>query len=252
MSAPQQRSPAVHPAQTTLAECLIALAGTPDDSRRLKSRFAVIAQLCARPVTPAAGHASVITVGPAGCRTVAASSAIAAALDGAQTAAHAGPGPDSLRRGCPIAVPDVTAAADWPVYRAAAAGVGLRASLSIPLFAGGGAPIAALTLYGYEPDMLAPVTAAVLQAYDPDGGGRDPYVGCGATGLVAGLTGAFAVRGLIRRASAVLAADRHAVPAAGYAALRGRAAGAGVSLVDAAAEVIAEHLERAGRPGAHR
>src|ERR687893_108626 len=57
----------------------------------------------------------------------------------------------------PVAYASVTA------YR-----LGVRASLSIPLFAGRGTALAALNLYGRHPAALAPLTAAVWATYDPE------------------------------------------------------------------------------------
>jgi hypothetical protein len=44
----------------------------------------------------------------------------------------------------------------WPGFRDTARQLGLRASVSIPLIAGSGTPIAALNLYAHDPD---PMTA---------------------------------------------------------------------------------------------
>ena len=47
----------------------------------------------------------------------------------------------------------------WPGFRQAAARMGLHASLSVPLFAGSGATIAVLNLYGHDPVTLVPLSA---------------------------------------------------------------------------------------------
>ena len=49
----------------------------------------------------------------------------------------------------------------WPGFREAATAMGLHASLSIPLFAGSGAPIAALNLYSHDLLAMAPLNAWV-------------------------------------------------------------------------------------------
>jgi hypothetical protein len=56
----------------------------------------------------------------------------------------------------------------WPVFRATALSLGLRTSLSIPLFAGSGTTVAALNLYNRHPNATTLLTAAICDAYDPD------------------------------------------------------------------------------------
>jgi hypothetical protein len=228
--------------QAPLAECLIALAGTPDDSSWIESQLVAIAQLSADIVTPVS-YASVTACRDGDCVTVAASSEVAIAVDKAQYTDRAGPCLDALGGGSPVPVPDIAATRTWPGYRDAAADLGLRASLSIPLFAARGTPIAALNLYAHDSAAMVPVTAAVLAAHgaDPAAGAPDgQYLSCGGAGLVAGLAGAFAVRGLIRSAIEVVARSRPCSADGAYLTLRVRAAESGVPLMEIAAATIAD------------
>ena len=229
-------------AQSPLAQCLTAMAGTPDDSSWIASQLVALAQLAADLVAPVS-CASVTAYREDAWSTVAASSDVAAAVDEAQYAEQAGPCLDALDGGSPVAVPEITTALAWPGFRAAAVPLGLRASLSIPLFAGRGTAIAVLNLYGHDPDTMVPLTAALWDAYDPHGSTIDrehPLLDCGGAGLVAGLVGAFAVRALIQQAIGVVIADTQRTVDAGYLILRLRAAETGLTLPATATAVIAE------------
>ncbi len=231
---PQARSP--------LTECLIALAGTPDDSSWISCQLVTIAQLSADLVA-AVEYASITGYRENAVTTVAASSDIAVAVDEAQYADQAGPCLDALDTASPVAVPDVGATMIWPGFRDSAFRLGIRASISIPLFAGRGTAFAALNLYGRDPATLAPLTAAVWAAYDPhasttaaDREGLDD----GGIALVAGLTGAFAARAVIQQAIGLVMAGTHRTADVAYLILRLRAAQTGSTLVDTAAAVLAE------------
>jgi hypothetical protein len=131
----------------------------------------------------------------------------------------------------------------WPGFRDTAFTLGLRASLSIPLFAGRGTAIAALNLYGRDPEAMAPLAAAVWSAFDPDGSADDAErhpLDPGGAGLVAGIAGAFAVRALINQAVGVIIAETQRTADAAYLALRVRSAETGLTLSDTAAAVITE------------
>jgi len=122
--------------------------------------------------------------------------------------------------------------------------LGLRSSLSIPLFAGRGLPVAALNLYGHDPATLAPLSAAVLAAYDDAPEGRCPgaaeKLSPGDRDLIAGLVGAFAVRATIQQAIGMIIAERQTNADLAYALLRSQAAATTGSLVGAATAVLAE------------
>ena len=231
------------PVGNPLADCLAALAGTPDDSSWLQCQLVAIAQLAAGPGTVSAASVTA-AYGDDVYVTVAASDDSALAADEVQYADGTGPAFAALHPGSPIAVPDIRAATRWPAYGDAAARLGIRASLSIPLFAGRGTAIAALNLYGHDPQAMAQLTAAVWNAYDPDGPAAGAQVGAldpDGTALVTGLTVAFAVRAIIQQAMGILMASTHRTPDTAYLHLRLRAAEAGATLPDTAAAVIAEH-----------
>jgi hypothetical protein len=147
-----------------------------------------------------------------------------------------------LRTSTPTAVPRIDATVSWPGFRAEAHRLGLRASLSIPLFAGRGTPIAALNLYGHDTRAMAPLSAAVLAAFDISGEGKDDpwpdHLDPGALDLVDGLTGAFAVRTTIQQAYGVIMAADHVNADSAYTVLRSRAATTGLSLISAAESVL--------------
>jgi hypothetical protein len=236
----QQPSVPYPQADSPLTACLTALAGTPDDASWIACQLVTIAQLSADLIAPVA-YASVTAYRDDAVTTVATSSEIALAVDQAQYAEQAGPCLDALDTASPVAVPDVAATMQWPGFRDSAYRLGISASLSVPLFAGRGTAIAALNLYGRDPNSLASLSAAVWAAYDPhvpatNAGpdGLDP----GGEALVAGLAGAFAVRARIQQAIGAVMAARHRTADAAYLILRMRAAETGATLTDTATAVI--------------
>lgn len=237
-STPHQRTP------SPLAQCLTGLAGTPDDSSGISHQLDTIAQLAADLIAPVS-YASITAYRDEAYTTVATSGKVALAVDEAQYDDRDGPCLSALQAGMPVAVPDMRTTMRWPGFREAAFALGLRASLSVPLFAGRGTAIAALNLYGRDAEAMAPLIAAVWGAFDAAGpalaAGPDPVeLDEGSAGLVAGIAGAFAVRDVIHQAMGVIIADTQRPPDAAYVVLRLRAAETGLTLFDAAATVIAE------------
>jgi GAF domain-containing protein len=233
--------PARAPIARSLEDALVKLAGTPDDDSSLPAQLRSIIRFAADLLPPVA-YASMTSRHEDAYVTVAISSAIALAVDEAQYADQAGPCLDALRMGAPTAVPAIDAVVQWPGFRDTALRLGLRASLSIPLFAGQGVPIAALNLYGHDTAAMAPLSLAVVAAYDssagtpadPESSELDPE----SRQLVDGLTGAFAVRAQIQQALGVIMAEEHANADFAYAVLRARAAADGLSLTAAAGSIV--------------
>jgi hypothetical protein len=225
-----------------LADGLIALAGTPDDDSSVPALLRSITQFAAD-LLPPVTYASVTVRHEDAYTTVAMSSDVALAVDEAQYADQAGPCLDTLRTSAPTALPRIDATVSWPRFRDVALRLGLRASLSIPLFAGRGLPIAALNLYGHDTATMEPLCRAVAEVYhrsstdssDP----RPAALGPGEAQLVDGLISAFAVRATIQQAlGVIMAAERRDADSA-YAILRSRAAAGALSLTTAAGSVLA-------------
>jgi hypothetical protein len=221
-----------------LRDRLIVLAGTPDGDHAVPRDLIAIAQLAADRIA-AVDYASVTGQQGDGYTTVAASAELARAVDQAQYA-DGGPCVEALDSGDPTVVEDISAVMRWPGFRETAIGIGLRASLSIPLFAGRGTPIAALNLYGRDSEAMRRLSAAVLSVYDPARVAWDARddLDRGAGGLIAGLNGAFAVRAVVQQAIGVVMAITADDPAAAYASLCLRATESGVTLTQAATQVV--------------
>jgi hypothetical protein len=224
-----------------LGDTLVTLAGTPDDHRNVEALLITIAQLSAHRIA-AVSYASVTARHEGAYTTVAASNDIAVAVDEAQYAEQAGPCLEAIDTAKPLAVPDIATTMRWPGFRDTAYRLGLHTSLSIPLFAGRGDPIAALNLYGHDPQTMTTLTAAVWAAYDEAAPtGLDlPDLDAGAAELVTGLTAAFAVRAIVQQAIGIIIATHHTTADRAYATLRLRAADTGMSLPDTARAVITE------------
>jgi GAF domain-containing protein len=224
-----------------LTEDLIALAGTPDDDSSVPALLRSITQL-AVDLLPPVTYASVTVHDKGSYTTVAMSSEVALAVDEAQYADNAGPCLDALRTSDPTAVPRIDTTMKWPGFRAAARRLGLRASLSIPLFAGRGTSIAALNLYGQDTGAMAPLSTAVLAIFESSSDdnaepGLDD-LGPGALQLVTGLVAAFGVRAQIQQALGVIMASERTSADFAYAILRSRAAATTSTLTAAAGSVL--------------
>ncbi|HLL65116.1 MAG TPA: GAF and ANTAR domain-containing protein [Micromonosporaceae bacterium] len=163
---PRPAPPSALRPEGPLVDSLVTLAGTPDETDAIDTQLVRIAQLAAN-LVPAVSYASITTLRDDSYTTVAASNDIARAVDEAQYADGTGPCMDAMQTAAPVAMPDVTATMAWPRFRDEAFRLGLRSSLSIPLFAGSGVPIAALNLYGHDPATMAPLIAEVWSVYDP-------------------------------------------------------------------------------------
>jgi len=217
----------------------------PDDSPRLQEQLVAVAGLAADRIA-AVSYASVTRNERGAPTTVATSSAVAVAVDEAQYAEGTGPCLDALAEGSPVADPDIATTMLWPGFREAALRLGLRASLSIPLFAGRGTTIAALNLYSRNRDEMASLTAAVWEVFDP----RRPATRCrpvhdhGAAELIEGLDRALAVRATIQQAIGVIMARSRGDSQASYLELRLLAAEIGISLGDVAERTVAESGRR--------
>jgi hypothetical protein len=238
-SSPPPATPARQP-QGRLAETFSTLAGTPDDAFRVDELLITIARLTADVVEPVS-YASITANRADAPTTVAASSQIAYDVDLAQYADRAGPCLDALSDAKPVDVPDVAAVMAWPGFRDTAWRLGLRASLSIPLFAASGGPIAALNLYAHDPEPMAALTRQVWAVYHT-GARQDhdelPTVPEGGRQLLAGLAAAFDIRALIQQALGVIMARREVAADTAYLLLRAEAAETGSTLLAAATTAI--------------
>jgi hypothetical protein len=249
MTTPQ---PPTHPDPIlgALARSLITLAGIPDDASTVDEQLVVIAQLAADRVA-AVDYASVTAVREDAYTTVAASSELAVAVDEAQYAEQAGPCLEPLHTGTPAPVPDMAAIMAWPGFRDQAVKMGLRASVSVPLFAGSGEPVAVLNLYGHDAAAMAPLTEAIWNVYKPNpvaGEGEVADLEPGAAELIAGLAEAFAVRATIQQAVGVIMARQGVGAFDAYLSLRARAAETGSSLTTTAAALLQQFSDHGDRP----
>jgi len=239
-----QPPPASPSAHGPLAQSLIDLAEMPDDLATLDDQLVLITRLVVDRVV-AIDYASVTALREDACTTVAASSDLALAVDEAQYADQTGPCLQPLDTGKPVGVPDIQATMSWPGFREEASAMGLRASLSVPLFAGDGAPIAVLNLYSHDQSAMAPVIERVWNVFNRDpatattaDGGEAPGLESGAAELVAGLAEAFAIRATIQQAVGVIMAQNGVSAFDAYLTLRSRAAATGSSLTTTASAVL--------------
>lgn len=231
---------AAHPPQGQLAATLTALAGTPDDASDIDTLLVTIARLAADTIEPVS-YASITAYRAGTPTTVAASSQIAVAVDLAQYEADEGPCLDALSKKKPVEVADVAAVMSWPGFRDTALRLGLHASLSIPLFAASGAPIAALNLYAHDPEPIAALTRRVWAVYDPGSIARNgplPTVEEGTQQFLGGIAAAFHTRAVIQQALGVIMGHQGVPADAAYLLLRMTAVETGATLADTATVII--------------
>jgi hypothetical protein len=244
---PERVSPKHH---GPLAEAIVTLAETPDHASGVEERLGRIASLAADRIA-AADYASITTLTGDEYTIVAASSDIARAVDEAQFADRAGPCLQALETGEPVGVPDIAATMDWPGFHEVAPALGLRASVSVPLYNGRGTPIAVLNLYGRDEAAMQPLIAGVAELYATSREldlriPRPPVSDPGAEELLAGYAGALSVRATIRLAVEILAGS--AGGSAGgsaedaYTALCAQAADNDTTLSVAAAAVLKRYM----------
>jgi hypothetical protein len=91
--------------------------------------------------------------------------------------------------------------------------------MSIPLFAGSGAPIAGLNLYAHDPDPMTALTRQVWALYHTGTHHQHtplPAVQPGSQQLLAAIAAAFTVRDLIQQALGALMARHHVTADTAY------------------------------------
>ena len=224
-----------------LARALVTLAGTPTDAPDVDAQLALIAGLAVDRVA-AVAYASITGERGEQHTTVAAGGDLARSVDQALDGAGRVSGD-----GKPTRVPLKAAMMRWPRFRDEAFDLGLRASVSLPLYDGTAGAVAVLDLYGHDHDAMAPVIVAVWSVYDPhrplpDDSAELPALEPGAVELVDGFAEVLVVRGTILTALSMIMASRRCDPGHAGVILRLRAAAAGTDLAAAAAALIAESV----------
>jgi hypothetical protein len=226
-----------------MAAALVALAVTPDDAVNLDAQLNKLVRMVVDRVA-AVAYASVTAARDGGYATVATNSKLATAVDQAQYEDQDGPCLRSLDESTPVGVRDIATTIKWPGFRQAALSMGLHASVSIPLFSGSGATIAALNLYGRDAAAMAPLIAGVPAIFDPDlplPADRDDLqpLDAGGEELLTGFAEALAARSTIQLGLGIIMGESGTSAKGAYVELRLRAANAGDSLLTAAETVIA-------------
>ena len=240
-------TPSTNPSPPTpgpLTTSLITLAGTPEHTPSVASQLVTIARLAAERVD-AATYASITALHGRAYTTVALSDEFVRAIDDAQYADGTGPCIEALDSGAPVAVPDIAATVRWPRFHEEAPRLGLHASVSVPLYAGRGDPIAVLNLYGHDRAAMAPVADAICAVHDHPGDESveaDPLrqLDEGGRELVLGYAEALSIRATIRLAVSVIMKDNHCAVDDAYLSLCLRAAEAGTDLAGAATVLLTD------------
>jgi hypothetical protein len=231
-----------------LYTAITELADSPDDVSGLDDLLVRIASLTVSMVAPV-DYASITAQRDGAPTTVALTNETALAIDEAQYADQAGPCIDAMDTGVPVST-IIASTMIWPGFREAATELGVQASLSMPLFAGSGRPIAALNLYARDKDALAPLSAAILTLFDFYNNNEPSAIeetniirlheDAGSAELLAGAAEAFAIQHRIHVAVGVLMQRNNIAADRAYAVLRETVATTGSTLSQAAESVVAE------------
>lgn len=229
-----------------LANALITLAGTPDHAHDVGSQLMAIARLAANRIG-ATTYASVTALTGSVHVTVAVSDELVRAVDEAQYTDGAGPCIEALHTGTPVGVPDIAATVQWPHFHEEAPRLGLHASVSVPLCAGRGEPIAALNLYGHDSAAMAPLIDGICVVHEHSNGataGSDDLhlLDEGGRELVTGYAEALSIRATIRLALSVIMNELHCGADDAYLALCIRAGQAGTDLARAAGRLLTQGI----------
>lgn len=225
-----------------LVAAIIGLAGLAEDSPAVDEHLDRIVRLTATLVDEVV-YASVTRMQEGRPTTVALSDEVARAVDEAQYYAG-GPCLRALAVSRPLSV-DLARTVEWPEFRQKAAALGLRASLSVPLVVGRGSAAAALNLLGRDQDAMDALSRRVWSASigaataEEDAPPAQPshVPAAGARQLVAGLTHAREVTGMVRTAVHRVAVEHGVDEDEAYQLLRRRAAEQGSSLLRTAIEL---------------
>lgn len=241
MAACEDPSSRLDPVQP-LAASLAHLAGTPDDTPGIRAQLTTIAQLAADRIA-AVSYASITMLHGDKYVTVAATSELAREIDAIQYTAREEPCVHALEHEMPAAVPNLTATMHWPAFETAARRYGLCATMSAPLYAGSGACIAVLNLFGRDLTTMAPIIHNLWAIYHPNRAvpglpQHPPPLDAGARELLAGLTQALATRQVIQHAVQLVRAREGCAGHDAYLYLLQRAAVTGRSLAHIAAECL--------------
>ncbi|XVV09868.1 GAF domain-containing protein [Actinoplanes sp. CA-131856] len=224
-----------------MASALTALAATPDHAPGVPGRLTAIARLTTERVA-AAHYCSITALRGPEYTTVAVSDELIRAVDDAQYRDSAGPCLDALRANEPVGVPDIGLTVRWPRFHEEAPALGLRASVSVPLFAGRGDAVAVLNVYSRDHVAMAPLIAGICLVHGERADARLDALEPGGRELVEGYTEALSVRATIRMAIQLIRAAAGCGGDEAYLALCARAGEAGTDLAEAAAKVVGEAL----------
>ena len=219
-----------------LRHALATLASTPDDASEVPACFKRI-------VTAVAIHVAVVDYAAISAgqgdtaTTVALSNDVVLDVDEAQYLDDRGPCLQARDTSRPVAADDIALTVKWPKFREEAVRLGLRSSLSIPLWAARGRAVAALNLYARHPHALSALSTAVDVAFDdPSSVHSLPEMTTldhGSTQLINGLIDAMTIQREIHIGIGIISIRHGTTPDAAYLILREQADAHGQSLPDA-------------------
>lgn len=231
MTSPSVRTPTS--TDQPLAEAIAALAETPDDVPGLDGHLQRVAQLAVDRIA-AVDYAAISQRQDGASCFVAASGELIDAVEDVSSAV--------AQPQAPISAAGGTATMTWPDFPETAAAMGMRV-VSVPLFTGSGASVAMLDLYSRDAGTIRAITTGICAAYDPDlplPAGSDDAAALDAGGeeLLAGFAEALSVRATIQLALAMIGKTEPDGTGEAYPQLRLHAAGQGVSLLNAANDIV--------------
>jgi len=230
------------PRRGELAAAMVLLAGMPEHAAGVDAQLRLIARLTPELVAPAR-YASITALRGDTYTTVAFSDELARAIDEAQYADHRGPCLDALDSGTPVAVPDIDATVQWPKFHEVAPSMGLHTSVSVPLYAGRGEPVAVLNVYSNDRVAMAPLLGRICSLHghagdDVDNSVLEEELDEGGRELISGYAQTLSVRATIKLALGMIMVENRCTADDAYVSLCLHAGQAGTDLAAAATALV--------------
>lgn len=222
-----------------LSESLTRMARIVLNEETLDAVLQLVMDLALRSVEPA-DAVSVSLVRDEKLYTAAYSNPIANELDAAQYQEHAGPCVAAIATAEPLSIPDIDGEERWPTFRDAAARLGVRSGLAIPLAATDDHVSGALNLYAMTVDAFSDPARKLAELFASQAAVlvANAWAFADANALTSNLRSAMESREMIGEAKGILI-ERHRVSTEeAFDILRRRSQTSNIKLRDVAAEII--------------
>lgn len=236
------------PPATELVTLMAQLGGVLLSVETVETTVNLVTKLAAETIADTAG-AGVTLVDERGRRSTASSNSFVAEVDALQYAFGSGPCLSAWSQQAAIRIDDLDEESRWPQWTAAAAGLGVRSMLSVPLLATG-ASVGAMKVYSRQPDAYDLHAVQVLSMFAQQAAALLTNVVAlsDARQLSTQLTEALENRDLIGQAKGVLMAQGAKDEQAAFAMLVSASQRSNVKLHEVARQLVASAVRSNADP----